>query len=146
MIKKFQTLPEELVRHIIEYARPTYPYHKQIKLLLRLNRNTLVSNSTLGPQFYDKSPSRYIANLTHCCDLTPLAKCANPYCCEILTKHSLYFKMYIPNDPGQPVYTYQLFIRAIQRHIKTKRTSCFSLCRNCKMIYIIKQYTCRNIE
>jgi len=28
----FKTIPEELIRHIMDYARPTYPYLEELKL------------------------------------------------------------------------------------------------------------------
>lgn len=35
MIKNFQSLPMELVRHIIKYSRPTYPYVDEMRIMLK---------------------------------------------------------------------------------------------------------------
>jgi hypothetical protein len=51
----FNTMPEELIRHIIGYARPTYPYLVEFKLA-----NEVVENPNYSPPL-----TYYLNTITH---------------------------------------------------------------------------------
>lgn len=74
MISNFQTLPDEIVRHIIGYLRPVYPYMHQIKKHLSSSR---------------VSPSR-VKLYNFFGDTRPVKPCLNPYCSKMKTYEDSY--------------------------------------------------------
>ncbi len=98
----YHNLPMEVIRHIISFARPIYPYMTQL--------NGHIKNRNMTPC--------YVKYNYYLCDTRPAKRCLNPNCENIKTYNELYNNCHFSGIDVEKIY-------------RIGNIDPFSLCENC---------------